>query len=1193
MTPPSATQPTPYSLQASCELSEDHFLTSDLVMVADDEVIPFVNPYTQMVEAIIFSHANSGTVYHLQRDPSATTGWTPVVLNLSGNVVNPTDVAVAGNGSAVYMLVFGSPDNQWDAPAWVTKLDSASQWDGGNIATYDDLGFTDLGIDPSTIGQFKGGIDRGGNCYFYGSATNTSIQRTYLFSWIATSAAEGNVNYQLLQSLDSSELTISDYIMLFDTTTSAHPVGYSLILTSDNYLNVYAEIPYSGQQTPQFGDSPLVDWGAENVTGLLWAWVTNESSGVPGYAYQTASKTWFVAGDSTPPQSVADQPAAVANSVAVWLGGQDVVNLIDSGAVLNTILQKPDGSWQAPIPTMRSVPGQSMQGLAGIFGVPTDPTQSTLFAIGLDESLSVLSLDESGWTQTLVRTDGTRLVEIDSYRAQISLLDANGVPVAGGQARIGTDRPVGFWQPSGGSFVTPSAPITLTADNKGEITFSVPAEELDCAVLTAQALDSHGNATGSPLTITTDYDVRGFLQGTGTLTDIGPLTGKALLQAKNSTGGDLFPGLTGLTGDAQTAALTGTTTALTQFMVAGQNVTVKPGPTDVSMVQLTMNGNVPLVKPTTGPAGYASGDLDLTLSIGHLFDTIGHALRHGVAKLASLTVQWSDEVTGWVVSLGAEIAGAVQNFAGLVITDIKDAFHAVGGFFQALGADIVEGLQWLKHNVLDLLNAVRTNAANVATFIGSAPAAFAAQVKKLDFSVNNIFIGLEGDTTALIDKGYTAVTGMTLGSPAPQPTPSAPGDTGSTSSQSKLLKDVGEVSKVINDAPGKWLLDKITKDVPPVVSLGMPTLPQPNYETPLEDLADAWNNASTVVSDLLGTMESFTSLFGQTRQSALAADLTKLFTDLNGAAVNFLEFCDDVANFVLDVAIQALEDFATFFTKQFKIVSSTSLLGQLLDLVDININMSLSEITGLIVAFPATLVSEIVGNGNALPALPALPVESSDVTPYQSALGGESDTVKLWLGILGGTTQVIWGLADIIGDLQTFAGEDGSRGEQSGAIDIIDIVAPIFESGFLFPLPLDQKLEKQLVPPIIFTALLPSIFGILSLTSWPKLAGKISQLPDGVGDVLTDYVGPFIQAFAGAANTALGVAFQLENDDTVPTDIAGTVLGNLSFMLAVFGTLWLNATAEDVPVLVKMVVDAIGNVGAGICIYESTSLPPK
>ena len=931
------------------------------------------------------------------------------------------------------------------------------------------------------------------------------------------------------------------------------------------------------------------------MTALLWAWTTDRTSGVPGYAYQTASQTWFVAGDGSAPQSVLDQPVAAANSVAVWTGDLNVVNLLDSNGNLNTILENPDHSWLAPIIVAGPYEqlGTTVPGLAAIFGVPTDPAHSTLFAIGLDESLSVLSLDESGWTQTLVRTDGAQQVEIDSYRTQISLLDANGVPVAWGQAQIGTDRPVGFWQSSGSSYVTPSAPVTLTADNKGEITFSVPAEELDCAMLTVQALDPGGKPTGSPFTVTTDYDVRGFLKGTGTLTDIGPLTGSALLQAKNSSGGDLFPGLTGLSGDDQTQALTGTTTALNQFIIAGQNTTVKPGPSAISMVQLTMNGNVPVVKSATGTAGYASANADLTLSIGHLFDTIGHALRHAVAKLVNLTVQWSDDVTGWVVSLGAEIAGAVQNFTNLVITDMKDAFHAIGGFFQALGADIVEGLQWLKHNVLELLKAAWANAGTIATFIGSAPAAFAAQVQQLEFAADNFFIGLEGDTTALIDKGYTAVTGMTLGSPAPQPTPSAPGDTGSSSAQSKLLTDVGEFSKVINDSPGKWLLDKITADVPSVVSLGMPTLAQANYETYLEDLADGWNNGSATVSDLLSAMEAWTDLFGQTKGSALAADLTTLFTDLNGAAVNFLEFCDDIAKFVLDVAIQALVDFGTFFTTKFSIVSSTSLLGQLLDLAGISITTSLAEIAGLIVAFPATLVSEIVGNGNTMPALPALPVETGDVAPYQSALDGESDTVKLWLGILGGTTQVIWGLADIIGDLQTLAGDDGKRGEQSGAINIIDIVAPIFESGFLFPLPLNEKLEKQLVPPIIFTALLPSIFGILSLTEWPNLAGKISQLPNGVGDVLSDYVGPFIQAFAGAANTALGVAFQVGNDDTVPTDIAGTVLGNLSFMLAVFGTLWLNSGTEDIPVLVKTVVDAIGNVGAGICIYEATSLPPK
>ena len=90
-----------------------------------------------------------------------------------------------------------------------------------------------------------------------------------------------------------------------------------------------------------------------------------------------------------------------------------------------------------------------------------------------------------------------------------------------------------------------------------------------------------------------------------------------------------------------------------------------------------------------------------------------------------------------------------------------------------------------------------------------------------------------------------------------------------------------------------------------------------------------------------------------------------------------------------------------------------------------------------------------------------------------------------------------------------------------------------------------------------------------------------------------NYVQPFIQVLSGAANTAFAVSYQVKNDDTYWVDILGTVLGNLSFLLAISGTIWLNETTEDIPVLVKMIVDAIGNVGAAVCIYQSTSLPPK
>jgi hypothetical protein len=1188
MTTPTVTQPTPYSLQASCELSEDYFLTSDLIIGTGDEVIPFVNPYTNppMVEAIVFSSAGSGSVYHLQRDPSATAGWTPVVINLSGNVTNPTDVAVAGNGSAVYMLVFGDPDNLSGAPAWLTQLNSATGWDDGYNASLDDLGFQVLDIDPSStsMGPFKGGIDPSGNCYFYAAANDSTSQITSLIGWIAGPGWSGGValNYQLLQSLESG-ITVNDYIVLFDASGGGNPVGYSLVLTSDQYLNVYAEEAFADQTSPQFGTTPLDTEGDSNVTALLWAWTTDGASGVPGYAFQTANETFFVAGDGSAQQSVFDQPALAANSVAVWTGDLDVVNLLDANGALNTILQNPDQSWQAiPIVPGRTTP--NVPGLASIFGVPTDPDQSTLFAIGLDESLSVLSLDDSGWTQTLVRQDSAQQMEIDSYRVQITVLDANGVPLAWSQAQISTDRPIGFWQPDGSSFVTPGASVTLTTDGKGEITFSVPAEELDCAVLTVQALDPNGNPTGDPFTVTTDYDVRGFLGGTGTLTDIGPISGDALQQAQNSSGSALFPGLAA---DDQTQARTDTMTALKQFIVAGQSTA--PGPTDTSMLQLSMNGQVPNVVTTQGPSGYASEELELTLSLGHLFDTLGHALRHGAADLASLTVQWSKAVGGWVVQIGAEIAGAVQQFANLVITDMKDAFHAIAGFFQALGADIVAAVEWLKHNVIDLLKAAWANGQTIAAFIDTAPPAFAYQVQKLSFETTGFFTGLETQANGLINNVCQAVTGETLGS-APQPPP--PTDTGSGSAQSGLLKDAKLFIKVVNDSPGKWLLDKLLHDVPSIVSLGMPTLPQANYNGLVNQLGDDWVAGITFADSILEFLKTtFLDLFGTTRASALATSLPLLFSDLETMVDNFLKFCDDIAQTVLLIAQQAISDMGAFLTTSFNIVSSRSLLGQLLDLLRINPSMSLSDIGGLAIAFPATLVSKILGKGDTIPALPALP--ASDDPPLAGAVGVDP-AVQEWLGILGGTAQAIWGLADIMGDLQTMAGEDGKRGEQSGAVTMFDIWCPVAETGLLFPLPPYAELEWA-VAPIVFTALLPSIFTAFGLTSWPNLNAKMTEWIDSEAavDTMANYVQPFIQVLSGAANTAFAVSFQVKNDDTYWVDILGTVLGNLSFLLAVFGTMWLNETTEDVPVLVKMIVDAIGNVGAAICIYESTSLPPK
>ena len=211
-----------------------------------------------------------------------------------------------------------------------------------------------------------------------------------------------------------------------------------------------------------------------------------------------------------------------------------------------------------------------MPGLAAIFGVPTDPTQSTLFAVGLDESLSVLTLDSSGWTQTLVRQEGTRQVEIDSYRVQIVVLDANNVPVPGAGVSVLPDRPVGIWQPDGSTYATPDALANLTADYTGRVTFSVPAEELDCAVLTVQPLGPAGRPGRQPAHRHPRHRRARLPQRNRVAHRHRPINGgNALLAAKNSSGGDLFPGLTGLTCDAQQQACADSAKALSTFIAAG------------------------------------------------------------------------------------------------------------------------------------------------------------------------------------------------------------------------------------------------------------------------------------------------------------------------------------------------------------------------------------------------------------------------------------------------------------------------------------------------------------------------------------------------------------------------------------------------------------------------------------------------
>lgn len=1171
-----SSQPTPYLLQASSELSEEFFLTDQVKITSGDYVYPFVNPKNgNQVEAIVFA---SGTLSHLYRDTTSSTGWSFTAINLQGRLSAVNDVAIAANGTDVYLLAFGTPGDLNDDPygdaAWLTTLDGPATWDTGSS-----LGYLDLQIDVTAVtGVIKGGVSRDGTPYF---ATTLTGGSTTIAGWTPTGDPDTPLAYQEFMELPA-DVTVVDFAVLFDDTgasTVAAPTGFLFVLKDDGTLSVY----------PQAGDSydstPMTNAGTTGVTELLWAWSSPTSTThFPGYAYQTAKNGTGFVDENGNDNAVASSALKTTNAVSVWLqDGLYTVNLLDSDGTLQMIQELSSdgtGSWATPIPLVPD--------LQAVFGVPTDPNQNTLFAVGLDDYLRVLSLGPAGWTQSQVHQSGEELYDFSAYRVQGTVTDANGTAVPGAQVTISTDRPVGGWTPTGSLAITPDAPLTVTADVKGEITFSIPADELDCAMLTMQALDDSNNPTGTALVVTADNDVRAFLGGTAALGDLGSLSGGALTSATNSDGTPLFPSLT----DPDSA--NASAQALNQLIKAGTDA--QNNTTTAQAFTLNVNGGKPTYTPGA-PQARLQGTR-LTFSFGHLFDSIGHAIRHGAAKLAQAVIRAAENAAGWVVDLALEIEGAIVTFTDLAIADMKSAFHVIGGFFATLGADIESAVAWLKTNVLGLIEAAKAAAAQFQTWIADLGTNLTSALTKIELSGNTWFSEKEAEAHTAISDLEKLATG-TLGGPDLPPA----SDTGSASNQSHLGKDLSYLGKVMNDAPGKWLLHKLLSYLP-VTDTG-PSISSDTYQPILQALSTDWTDAMTFSDELFDFIKTSMSLAFSSGTSAdgnafKGTKVSDWFADLDNVVEGGLNLLDALADTLLDLCITGVALIEDYFTYQYNLVSSMGILGYILEKAGVDIHFSLSEILSWTVAFPATLIAKCRGYNALFPAA----VGAAGTT--NAKLGGQDpDGWQLGLGISGAVAQGVWGMADLVGDLQVFYDEDsGTRGTASGVIDYFDILCPLVETIVLWPsepnadgsqgYPFQGGLATKtkdylLLPFVIATAILPSLFQAVSKAPWTaSVVGKL--FPKDVQDVVRDYMNPFVQMIGGIANTVLGATYSGVNNAGTSA-ILGTVLGNLSYIGAPLATKVMNATTDDVSTLVKMLIDAGGNIGAAVCIAEATSLP--
>jgi len=815
-----------------------------------------------------------------------------------------------------------------------------------------------------------------------------------------------------------------------------------------------------------------------------------------------------------------------------------------------------------------------------VAGLPTDPDQATLFVTYDDATLHVLTKSPvvdpvtgtaDAWVSVPVQQPSASLQELSTWRVQVSVQDANGTKVNGAGVTVTGDREIGVWQASGSTFIGPAVPVALTTDARGNVTFAVPAVELDTAVLTVQALDSTGAPSGPPFTVHPDTDVHQFLAGNAPLAGIGPLTGAAMVAATNPDHTPVFPVLAGLSGNDQATGSAAMASALNHMMQAGLGG--QPGASDPKSVLLDMTGAVPAFQTSPDPAAFtmleSSGWWDRAKNDA---ESAYHGLRHGVIKMEKATTQWvqkeSSDAFHWVVSLAITIGDDIADVMSIAIDDIKSAIHAVSSFFQALGADIEAGLNWLKHNIIALIQEAGQNAKVIEGFLGQLPAIASAQLTAYENLADGYFTGLKAQAHVAIQDIADKVETLAFGTSAPIPPPTT--DTGSNDTDTA----VGDIATFMSHVSHNWLLDKIMSwfagdknlAANPAVSAVVK-----DFLAIVADVTDLVENMTTLVWD--GCKDLFAD-----RGAYNVATFGQLFAIFESVIDDLLSLADAIVNLLLDLVKVIMDALAGALAHEIELIP---LLGALLKLCGIDTSMSVGHLVSLILMYPATLYNDIKHKGT-----PLFPATAVTGTPSASA-GVSGDDWFSGLNNAACVAQILWAGADFYADCY----RPGGKEEPPNFLSWVDIIAPFVISILLWP---GATRQDGTTPPP-FSTLFPDSAPHDALTPVTWLLGlmpPVAQLAAKIyvsGQVLTkdeaqevqDNVSATVMLSAiGATITGTSYNYITDANQQLKT---GTILGNLSNIISPFSTENLAEVTEGASVVIKLMIDLIGNLGAGIC----------
>jgi hypothetical protein len=1176
--------PAPFYAEASCNLSQDHFATTQVLIGDGDEVLPYTGP-GGVVQAVVRSSTDQ-TVLDLRRDPTQSSGWSYAVIpavndpitNTAGQV---TKAAVHTNADgSVYLFCMQQTMFGPGLVAYV--LDGNGNWvylDSYGLAAYTFADDVVLRVDSAPDGAS------------YGYARDTSGT---LVVWAMTSSEVTVVEIDSFQNVDVADLWL---LWNPEADGSAQHLGYAVVRHDDGTLNYYEQ-----ENIASFNLKWCFDL-FDDVSDILWAAFPDDpTSENPRVLFQLTSGNVFYSDILTEAQLFDIEHIQVGpGSVASWQAA-DVLTfaVLDTNGTVN--IMNPD-------PTSGNTYGAAIPlqgGLSTIYCQPSDPDQTTLFAVDVAETLNVLGRDSSGvWSYIPVHRDtindpsGLVLSEVDSWRVQISLYDGNNNPMAGGQATISADNAVGLWQPTGNTILDGNS-ATLTADYTGRITFSVPAVELDTTVLHVTPLAPNGTP-GTTIDVTPNIDVQQFFSGQVPLQKLSNMSSATLVSAVGTDGTSPFPNL------AKSGDPTGTATV---FADAFKNIATiglgqpLPGGTQSFQVDITSTASSGLsvsmaTSPTIGTyqldlealAAKRSRDIEQLApadaavaaalaaegvsgwfsSVKHDIESVFHALRHEAIKIKTLVANWDADAKNWAINLVVDIGDGLDNAMDYVISDIHSAVHAISNFFNALGADIDKAVDWLKYNVLELLSKADANAQQIQTILADAGDTFRSTIQRIEKQADGWFVSKEDQVHAMFAQLKADFTGTTVGSTGPTP----PDPDSSSNTAEVILNDLSKADSVLKYADGQWLWEKLSSYLP---STGM-VIPAN------DDGLDTFADIVAIIEDSTELIEDFGTLVLQALQDSCKSpqdlnntDIGTLFDDLDNVVEDLLKLADKLVDLLLDLLADGVDAVESMLDLEF----TSPFVVKLLELAGISgAKLTTSYILSMIAAFPATLITEILGQ----PLFPSTAPTSAGQAPAAAHRAIE-DPWAFALNMVSMPIQLAWTLIGAYEDVKL----GDSSAQMPDSFFFIDILAPLALTALQWPsAPVNGKTPPPLsdpdwggpdgamIAPNLVLSLLPALAS--AAQAFLSGGGKIKIDPNGT---LATYLQPVVQTGSGVASIVLSSLWNWANDQSGTSKAIG-VLGEISYATGILGTNWVGDATDGGSYAVKTVGDALANtVTAGL-----------